>query len=155
MNLTNLNTAIQNITSLTGRYAALREIFIGFHAHIESQLEADQYGHWDIRVSDVTELNEFVIEIAGREILFIFDIEPGNTESYLGSITAYITDDYFDEVMNEIVSFTFNGSGIAEELTGLEDPVNLKIDTHCLNVVLDICLSIFQMNEEYSELLSE
>ena len=32
MNLTNLNTAIQNITSLTERYGALREIFTGFHA---------------------------------------------------------------------------------------------------------------------------
>jgi len=151
----NLNTTIQNITFLTGRYAALREIFKGFHAHIESQLKSDQYEHWNIQVSDAIELNEFVIEIAGREILFIFDIEPDDTESYLGSITAYIADDYFDEVTNEIVSFTFNGTGIAEELTGLEDPVNLKIDTHCLNVVLDICLSVFQMNEEYSELLSE
>jgi hypothetical protein len=67
MNLTNLNTAIQNTTSLTGRYAASREIFIGFHAHIKSQLEADQYEHWDIRVSDVTELNKFVIEITGQD----------------------------------------------------------------------------------------
>ena len=148
MNLTNLNTAIQNITSLTERYGALREIFTGFHAHIESQLEADEYEHWNIQVSEITELNEFVIEIAGREILFIFDIEPNDIGSYLGSITAYIADDYFDEVMNEIISFTFNGTGIAEDLTGLDDPVNLMMSTHCLNIALDICLSVFQMAEE-------
>ena len=90
MNLTDLTTAIQKTSALTGRYAALREIFMGFHAQIESQLQAAQYEHWNIQVSELTELNDFAIFIAGREIIFNFDIETGNAGSHLGLITAFV-----------------------------------------------------------------
>lgn len=148
MNLKDLNTTTKNITSLTGRYAVLQEIFSGFHSHLETQLEAEQYQDWNIEVSDLTELNDFVILIAGQEIIFNFDIESGDAGSYLGLVTAFITDDYFDDLPNVIASFTFDGSGIAKDLTGLEDPANLKVGEHCLNIALQICLGAFDEIEE-------
>ena len=143
MQLTDLSTAIKNTTSLTGRYALLLEIFKGFFTHVKSQLEASQYKHWDIEVTDLTDLNEFVIFMAGREIFFNFDIETGNAGSYLGVVTAYVLDPYFDDIPNVIALFTFDGGGIVGDLTGLEDPVNLKVDAHCLTVALNICLNAF------------
>jgi len=148
MNLKDLNTTTKNITSLTGRYAVLQKIFSGFHSYLETQLEAEQFKDWNIEVSDLTELNEFIILIAGQEIIFNFDIEAGDTGSYLGLVTAFITDDYFDDLPNVIASFTFDGSGIAKDLTGLEDPTNLKVAEHCLNIALQICLGAFDEIEE-------
>jgi len=148
MNLKDLNTTTKNITSLTGRYAVLQKIFSGFHSHLEAQLEAEQFKDWNIEVSDLTELNEFIILIAGQEIIFNFDIEAGDTGSYLGLVTALITDDYFDDLPNVIASFTFDGSGIAKDLTGLEDPTNLKVAEHCLNIALQICLGAFNEIDE-------
>jgi len=148
VNLKDLNTTTKNITSLTGRYAVLQEIFSGFHSHLESQLEAEQYKDWNIELSDLTELNDFVILIAGQEIIFNFDIEAVDTGPYLGLVTAFITDDYFDDLPNIIASFTFDGSGIAKDLTGLEDPVNLKVAEHCLNIALQICLGAFNEIDE-------
>jgi hypothetical protein len=148
MNLKDLNTTTKNITSLTERYAVLQEIFSGFHSHLESQLEAEQYKDWNIELSDLTELNDFVILIAGQEIIFNFDIEAVDTGPYLGLVTAFITDDYFDDLPHIIASFTFDGSGIAKDLTGLEDPVNLKVAEHCLNIALQICLGAFNEIDE-------
>jgi len=148
MNLKDLNTTTKNITSLTGRYAVLQKIFSGFHSHLEALLEAEQFKDWNIEVSDLTELNEFIILIAGQEIIFNFDIEAGDTGSYLGLVTAFITDDYFDDLPNVIASFTFDGSGIAKDLTGLEDPTNLKVAEHCLNIALQICLGAFNEIDE-------
>ena len=148
MNLKDLNTTTKNITSLTGRYAVLQKIFSGFHSHLEAQLEAEQFKDWNIEVSDLTELNEFIILIAGQEIIFNFDIEAGDTGSYLGLVTAFITDDYFDDLPNVIASFTFDGSGVAKDLTGLEDPTNLKVAEHCLNIALQICLGAFNEIDE-------
>jgi len=148
MNLKDLNTTTKNITSLTGRYAVLQKIFSGFHSHLEAQLEAEQFKDWNIEVSDLTELNEFIILIAGQEIIFNFDIKAGDTGSYLGLVTAFITDDYFDDLPNVIASFTFDGSGIAKDLTGIEDPTNLKVAEHCLNIALQICLGAFNEIDE-------
>jgi len=148
MNLKDLNTTTKNITSLTGRYAVLQKIFSGFHSHLEAQLEAEQFKDWNIEVSDLTELNEFIILIAGQEIIFSFDIESDDAGSYLGLVTAFVTDDYFDDLPNVIASFTFDGSGIAKDLTGLEDPANLNRAEHCLNIALQICLGAFDEIEE-------
>ena len=148
MNLKDLNTTTKNITSLTGRYAVLQKIFSGFHSHLEAQLEAEQFKDWNIEVSDLTELNEFIILIAGQEIIFSFDIESDDAGSYLGLVTAFVTDDYFDGLTNVIASFTFDGSVIAKDLTGLEDPTNLKVAEHCLNIALQICLGAFDEIEE-------
>jgi hypothetical protein len=143
MNLKDLNTTATDITLLTGCYAVLQEIFSGFHSHLETQLEAEQFKDWNIEISDLTELNDFIILIAGQEIIFNFEIEASDTGSYLGLVTAFITDDYFDDLPNVIASFTFDGNGIAKDLTGLEDPTNLKVAEHCLNIALQICLSAF------------
>jgi hypothetical protein len=148
MNLKDLHTTATNVTSLTGYYAVLQEIFSEFHSHLETQLETEQYKDWNIEVSDLTELNDFVILIAGQEIIFNFDIESDDAGSYLGLVTAFVTDDYFDDLPNVIASFTFDGSGIAKDLTGLEDPTNLKVAEHCLNIALQICLGAFDEIEE-------
>lgn len=86
--------------------------------------------------------------IAGQEIIFSFDIESDDAGSYLGLVTAFVTDDYFDDLPKVIASFTFDGSGIAKDLTGLEDPANLKVAEHCLNIALQICLGAFDEIEE-------
>ncbi len=148
MNLKDLHTTAINVTSLTGHYAVLQEIFSEFHSHLETQLETEQYQDWNIEVSDLTELNEFIILIAGQEIIFSFDIESDDAGSYLGLVTAFVTDDYFDDLPKVIASFTFDGSGIAKDLTGLEDPASLKVAEHCLNIALQICLGAFDEIEE-------
>jgi len=148
MNLKDLKTTTKNIIALTGHYAVLQEIFCGFHFHLETQLEAEQYKDWNIELSDLTELNDFIILIAGREIIFNFDIEADDAGSYLGMLTAFVTDDYFDDLPNVIASFTFDGSGIVKDLTGLQDPVNLKVGDHCLNIALQICLGAFNEIDE-------
>ena len=148
MNLKDLHTTATDVTSLTGHYAVLQEIFSEFHSHLETQLETEQYQDWNIEVSDFTELNEFIILIAGQEIIFNFDIESDDAGSYLGLVTAFVTDDYFDDLPNVIASFTFDGSGIAKDLTGLEDPANLNRAEHCLNIALQICLGAFDKIEE-------
>jgi len=148
MNLKDPHTTATNITSLTGRYAVLQKIFSGFHSYLETQLEAEQFKDWNIEVSDLTELNEFIILIAGQEIIFSFDIESDDAGSYLGLVTAFVTNDYFDDLPKVIASFTFDGSGIAKDLTGLEDPANLKVAEHCLNIALQICLGAFDEIEE-------
>lgn len=149
MHLTDLNTVIQKTSSLTRQYASLTLIFNQFHSHILTLLESNKYQEWEIEVSDLTDTNDFFIELAGRKILFIFDIEPDDSESYLGAISAYMVDDYLYEISEEIASFTFNSNGLAEDISGLDGDADLKLDTHCLNIALAICLSVFDLNLDF------
>ncbi len=129
-----IETIVDNLKSIEGRYANLKSLFNVFQKNLEG-LNANTFPLKGIGVTNIDDVN--------TEIIFLDEKYTIRFSAYtkddvlMGRIKFFIKHD-LDDNLKELKAFLFNGTGKVDiDQPQKEDPINLNEDSCCMNIVLN------------------